>query len=91
MPQDLLDHNCLVHKVGTPHDTWSFKGPQARFSVRVSGDPEANVGEPLHLAAIGGRGLVQLATYVVGPDIVTGSLVTALDAHEPDAILIPAL
>ncbi|MGH8658786.1 MAG: hypothetical protein ACREV4_10030 [Gammaproteobacteria bacterium] len=32
-----------------------------------------------------------LATYVLGPDIATGSLVTALDAYEPDAIPIHAL
>ena len=90
-PADLVRHNCLIYKPSTARDEWIFKGVEGEFKQPVTGDLVANTGEALQQAAIRGRGLVQLANYLVGPDIEAGRLTSVLDDFQPDAIPVYAV
>jgi len=90
-PDDLAQHNCLLYTEWTPKGEWLFKGPEGEFSVPVSGDFEANLGDAVRMAAISGRGLVQLPAYVVGPDLKAGKLRAVLTDFAPDKMPIYAV
>jgi DNA-binding transcriptional LysR family regulator len=90
-PADLADHNCLLYTEWTPKGEWLFKGPDGHFSVRISGDFEANLGDAVRMAALSGRGLVQLPAYVVRPDLDSGLLQAVLADYAPDKVPIYAV
>ncbi len=83
-PDDLAQHNCLLYTEWTPKGEWLFKGSKGEFSVPVSGDFEANLGDAVRMAALSGRGLVQLPVYVVGPDLNAGRLQAVLTDYASD-------
>lgn len=60
-----------------------FRGGYADF--------EASVGDAVRIAAIRGRGLAQLATYVIGADLQACQLQAVLIEYEPEAIPIHAV
>jgi DNA-binding transcriptional LysR family regulator len=89
--EDLADHSCLIYTQWVPRGAWRFKNRHGEFSVPVSGSFQATTGDALRIAAIHGCGLVQLATYVVGPDLKAGTLRAVLGTYEPDPLPIHAL
>ncbi|MGQ0593922.1 MAG: LysR substrate-binding domain-containing protein [Gammaproteobacteria bacterium] len=90
-PDDLAQHNCLIYTEWTPKGEWLFKGPEGEFLVSVSGDFEANLGDAVRMAALSGRGLVQLLAYVVGSDLRAGRLRAVLTDYAPDKVSIHAV
>ena len=90
-PDDLAQHNCLRYTEWTPKGEWLFKGPAGEFSVPVSGDFEANLGDAVRMAALSERGLVQLPAYVLGPDLKAESLQAVLTNFAPDKMPIYAV
>lgn len=73
-PQDLAGHSCLVNWAIPPRDHWHFKGPSGDIDVKVTGRMQANVADPLRIAAVNGLGLVMLPSYIVGWDVSKGKL-----------------
>jgi DNA-binding transcriptional LysR family regulator len=86
LPQDLLQHNCLAFAL-QPSDAWYFRERRAKSglptSVRVMGNLRANDSEVLRAAALDGRGIALLPTWLVGDDIRTGRLQALLPDWEP--------
>ena len=80
-PADLVNHSCLVNWASTPRNKWQFKGENGYTAITVSGRMQANVADAIRTAAIGGLGLVMLATYVVGKDIEKGRLKVVLEDY----------
>lgn len=83
-PEELGKHNCLIYTSRTPKGKWIFQDSTGEFYVSVSGDFEANLSDAIRLAAIGGRGLIQLPSYVVGSDLDAGRLVAVLTQYESE-------
>jgi len=84
-PQELETHNCLVFSeiVHRDHGTWMF-GPQADpLSVDVRGNLVSNQGDALRIAAVAGRGIVRLPSYIVRDDIASGRLTAILTDFDP--------
>jgi DNA-binding transcriptional LysR family regulator len=90
-PDDLTEHNCLLYTEWAPKGQWRFKGPEGEFLVPVSGDFEANLGDAVRMAAVSGRGLVQLLAYVVDSDLRAGRLRAVLTNYAPDEMPIHAV
>lgn len=90
-PDDLPQHNCLLYTEWTPKGQWRFKGPDGEFMVPVSGDFEANLGDAVRMAAVSGRGLVQLLAYVVDSDLRASRLQAVLTNYAPDEMPIHAV
>ena len=82
-PEDLLNHDCLVHALKSPTNFWTFTGPGGKRSVRVSGSMRSNFGEPLKHAAVLGHGISMHPHYMVAQDIQEERLQIVLAAYTP--------
>lgn len=73
-PEDLMDHSCLVNWAMPPRDRWKFRGVLGDREVKVTGRMQANVADPIRIAAVNALGLIMLPEYIVGRDIEKGKL-----------------
>jgi len=81
-PDDLSDHNCLVHsRPDAPFAAWPFLYGGEQVSVRVRGDRIANDTLILRDWALAGLGVIRRDTFGIRRELASGSLVTALDAY----------
>jgi DNA-binding transcriptional LysR family regulator len=76
VPGDLERHNCLRYAYRPPQ--WRFARGNRVTSVTVSGDLQCNLGDALRTAAVAGRGVVLLPSYMVGEDLRAGRLLRVL-------------
>ncbi|MBO6519671.1 MAG: LysR family transcriptional regulator [Rhodospirillales bacterium] len=90
-PSDLKDHDALIYDYLPEPDTWTFKGPEGRFSVTVSGRLRANNGEVLLNAAKRGIGVDLAPTFFCCGEIQSGELEVALTDYEDDPISVYAV
>jgi len=90
-PVDLADHECLLYTYLSSRDAWHFVGPEGDEWVTVSGSLGANNGDVLREAALAGRGLVQIPSFIVGPDLARKSLAAVLVPYEDRSTAIWAL
>jgi DNA-binding transcriptional LysR family regulator len=77
-PEDLADHNCLIHTVFAPK-TWPFTVDSRQVSVRVRGTLSSSSSEVLLQAALQGVGIARLADYTVAADLTAGRLKPILE------------
>jgi DNA-binding transcriptional LysR family regulator len=82
-PDELLNHSCLVNWAIAPKNKWRFKTDTGSgyMVINVSGRMQANVADPIKIAAIYGLGLVMLPLYMVGRDIEKGKLKVVLEDY----------
>ncbi len=90
-PADLVQHECLLYTYLSSRDAWHFVGPEGDEWVTVAGSFRANNGDVLREAALAGLGLVQLPSFIVGPDLARGSLEAVLVPYEDRSTAIWAL
>ncbi len=90
-PEDLVDHSCLVNWAIPPHDRWKFRGILGDREVKVSGRMQANVADPIRVAAKNGLGMVMLPNYIVGRDIEKGHLKVVLEQYKISPLEIHAV
>lgn len=90
-PSDLKNHDALIYHYLPEPDTWTFKGPDGRFSVTVSGRMRANNGEVLLEAAKHGQGVYLTPTFFCCGEIQSGELEVALADFEDDPISVYAV
>jgi len=91
LPGDLTHHDCLTYHYLTSRSEWRFSGPSGEFGVRVQGSLHANNGDVLRQAALAGRGVAALPTFICGEDIAGGRLETVLEQFEPPDLGIYAI
>jgi DNA-binding transcriptional LysR family regulator len=75
-PDELRRHNCLLYSSLETPGLWRFR---ERKTVRVSGNFAVDHGESLRQAVLDGLGVAYMPTFLVGPDVAAGRLLTALD------------
>jgi DNA-binding transcriptional LysR family regulator len=80
-PADLAHHDCLIY-THLLSDAWRFVDVDVPESVTVAGSLRSNNGDVLRLAAVRGVGLVQLPTFIVGPDLRRATLQAVLVPYE---------
>ncbi|WDZ94997.1 LysR family transcriptional regulator [Herbaspirillum sp. WKF16] len=85
-PSDLLAHHCLQFCYDGPRRGWRFRrigaAGGAIEEVNVQGNFFANNAEMLRQAAVNGRGVAMLASWLVGADLSAGRLVGVLGEFE---------
>lgn len=80
---DLARHNCLIFAGSTIESEWVLHGEDGLRRVKVSGSFRTNDAESLHLAVLGGVGLAHMPTFVVGPALASGRLISIFrDKHK---------
>lgn len=87
-PDDLVNHNCLIHLKASLGANWKFEQEGISTSVHVSGTLESNSIFLVRDATLSGLGIGILPTYCLENELETGELVTVLPSYhvEPQAI-----
>ena len=74
---DLARHNCLIFAGSDSiEDEWVLHGKDGIQRVKVSGDFRTNDAESLYMAVLAGVGLAHMPTFVVGPALASGRLIS---------------
>lgn len=90
-PDDLTRHACLTYGHTTMLQRWRIVRDGEALSVPIDSVLCSNSGDALRAAALAGRGIALLPTFLVGRDIQSGSLRTVLDRFPQPALVIHAL
>ena len=91
VPADLAQHRCLTYGHMAPSHRWQLAEDGKAITVEVRSALCANNGEVLRDAALAGRGITLLPTFIVGPDIAAGRLAVVLADNAPPELAIHAL
>lgn len=83
---DLAQHDTIVFASVSPADDWTFEhdGKSQRFHPR----PRflVNSADAAIAAAVAGRGITRVLSYMIAPQLQAGSLEIVLPDHEPPAV-----
>ncbi|EFG84624.1 LysR family transcriptional regulator [Novacetimonas hansenii] len=92
-PDELSRHACIIDTNFRTPNIWSFCNPTSRqpMSVPISGRIAFSNGEACMTAAERGLGIACLPSFIAGPGIYKGTLVTLLRDAEPPALGVHAL
>lgn len=90
-PDELVEHNCLVHRHSPSASTWHFEYKGKEMKVQVDGNFCATSGRALESAAVNGLGIIMLPGYMLTQDIKDKKLVDVLEEYCPVNIGIYAL
>ncbi|HZM35661.1 MAG TPA: LysR family transcriptional regulator [Burkholderiales bacterium] len=91
-PQDLAGHDCIAHLQRTTPRTWHFTAPGGgKVSVQINGRVAISSALAVRRAALEGLGIIELNSYLVGPDIKAGRLVRLLAPYEPKQLSVYAV
>ena len=90
-PRELSDRVCLHYgNLGTGN-VWHLKGPDGEHAIRVRGTLCSNNGTVLRDAALAGRGIAMLPTFIIGADLQSGRLTSLLADYAPPELAIYVL
>lgn len=81
-PEDLAAHDIVVFSALNPRPEWQFRGPQGDVAVPLSTRLTVNMADVAIAAALAGRGLTRVLSYMIAPDLRAGRLQIVLADHE---------
>lgn len=90
-PAELRDHDCLTYGYLATGNQWKLTGPDGDHWIRIPWTLCSNNGEVLRDAAVKGRGIVMLPTFIVGADLQEGSLRSILTDYSAPEISVHAI
>jgi DNA-binding transcriptional LysR family regulator len=90
-PDDLRDHACLTYGHLATGNQWKLTGPDGDHWIAIPWTLCTNNAEVLRDAAVGGRGIALLPTFIAGADIQQGRLTTLLTRYKTPEISIYAI
>jgi DNA-binding transcriptional LysR family regulator len=85
-PDELIDHDCIVHRVEPGETEWRLTGPNCSVGVSVRGVVSTNNHEAVRGAALSGLGIGLLPQYLVIDDILAGRLVHVLPEYGSETL-----
>lgn len=90
-PEDLVDFDCVVfgHERSVP--SWTFEGKRGKVSVRPRAQLLGNASEIGISAALAGRGLTRVLSYMIAHEVRSGRLRLVLEDYEPEPLPIHIL
>jgi DNA-binding transcriptional LysR family regulator len=88
-PQDLADHNCLIH--AARESPWRLTGPDGEIAIEVSGTLHSNTWGAIRGGALAGQGIALLPIVLIAEDVHAGRLTRLLADHDTGEIVIQAL
>jgi DNA-binding transcriptional LysR family regulator len=90
-PDDLRSHDCLTYGYLATGNRWKLTGADGDHWIHIPWTLCTNNGEVLRDAAVKGRGIVMLPTFIVGADLQEGSLRSILTDYAAPEISIYAI
>lgn len=82
IPQDIVNHNCLLYQGATYEDFWRFKTGDEHIDVTVNGNLRTNSGLVLVSSVLAGLGIAVLQEYSVRSALEQGTLIRLLPEYE---------
>ena len=82
-PSDLASHDVLAYSLFSMGEQWAFTGPDSGpdvVSVKVSPRLRTNSGDTCRVAALRDQGILLQPSFLVGPDLLAGTLVEVMPA-----------
>jgi DNA-binding transcriptional LysR family regulator len=90
-PRDLRQHDCLTYGHLATGNQWKLTGPDGDHWIQVQGALCANNAQILKDAALAGRGIALLPTFIAGADLQQGGLVGILADYKAPALSLYAI
>ncbi|MPZ37434.1 MAG: LysR family transcriptional regulator [Rhizobiales bacterium] len=90
-PNDLRAHACLTYGHLATGNQWRLIGPDGDHWIQISWTLCADNGEVLRDAAVKGRGIALLPTFIAGADLQQGRLTTVLTDYRAPEISLYAI
>jgi DNA-binding transcriptional LysR family regulator len=90
-PNELRDHACLTYGHLATGNQWKLTGPDGDHWIQIPWTLCTNNAEVLRDAAVRGRGIALLPTFIVGADLQQGSLRTILAEYKAPEISLYAI
>jgi DNA-binding transcriptional LysR family regulator len=78
LPDELMDHNCLITRGSTLNARWPVKREGGVEYVPVRGNLTSNSGPAIRLACLAGLGIMMAPRWLVSSDLASGQLVEVL-------------
>ena len=87
LPEDLLNHNCLLLRFpGSQQYRWTLQVDGNEVTLPVQGTLDADDGDVLTHWAKAGRGIVLKPVFEVAEELKTGELVAVLPKYRPQPV-----
>jgi DNA-binding transcriptional LysR family regulator len=90
-PKDLRDHDCLSYGHLATGTQWKLSGKDGDHWLQVPWKLCTNNAEVLRDAAVSGRGIALLPTFIAGPDLRSGRLKAILASYRAPELSVCAL
>jgi DNA-binding transcriptional LysR family regulator len=88
-PEDLVDHNCLIHAM--IEGPWHFTGLDGAIEVAVSGNLHSNSWTAIRGAALAGQGIALIPIVQVAEDVHGGRLTRVLPDYGAGEAVVQAV
>ncbi|MEH6451599.1 MAG: LysR family transcriptional regulator [Psychromonas sp.] len=86
-PQDLRDHNCLLHKKnGRLFSNWQYMDNVSSYKIKVDGNRVSNDTDIVRRWAVSGKGIVYRSQIDVISDLRCGNLIEVLSSYMSPAV-----
>ncbi len=85
-PHDLSGHDLIAFSHETPRGEWAFPVANKSQSVKVKSRTTFNIADPAIAAAVSGRGITRVLSYMIAPELARGELELVLPDFEPPPI-----
>ena len=86
-PDDLIEHQCLVYSLLRDFEYWHLTDARGNeIKTRIHPYLKASTGEFLRDAAVEGRGIILVPTFIVYKEIESGALVPLLNEYSTSQI-----
>jgi DNA-binding transcriptional LysR family regulator len=90
-PRDLKNHDCLTYGFLATGNQWKLTGPDGEHWISVPWRLCANNAEVLKQAALKGRGIALLPTFIAGSELESGALAPMLEKYRAPEIALYAI
>ena len=87
VPEDLSEHQCIAYNLLSDTEYWYLSDSEGKeIKTRIHPCLKASTGEFIRDAAVDGRGIVLLPSFIVYKEIESGALITLLQNYQPPAM-----
>lgn len=84
VPEDLMDHNCLITRGSTLNTRWPVVRDGELGHVHVKGNLASDSGQTVRLVCLAGKGIMMGPRWLVEQDLAVGNLVEVLHNFLPE-------
>jgi DNA-binding transcriptional LysR family regulator len=85
-PADLAGHELINFSAMAPGGEWAFQKDSKALSIRPHSRLLLNTADVAIAAALAGRGITRVLSYMIAPQVKQGSLQILLEDYEPPAV-----